>query len=132
RYEGDVAVNADPAVINSTGLIAFYETVLRRGFKLSLDGTPPETNDAVNNSLLLAATRISDLYMLLGNEAYADAQDPTIGFTSADGDIGNLAPSVFAFANQLPNLISEELALLRGRDNSGAGTGAAPVYNRLF
>jgi len=111
---------------------ALYETVLRRGFALSVDGTPPQTNPAVNSALLLAATRISDFYMLFGNEAYADAQDPTIGFTSADGEVGSLAPSLYSFANQLPSLIGEELSLLRGRDNSSAGVGAAPVYNRLF
>ncbi len=132
RFEGSVALSNDPAYINSLGLIPLYETVLRRGFSLSIDGTPAQTNDAVNSALLLASTRISDLYTLLGHEAYADAQDPTIGFTSADGEVGSLAPSVFSFANQLPSLIDEELALLRGRDNSAAGTGAAPVYNRLF
>jgi hypothetical protein len=32
----------------------------------------------------------------------------------------------------LDSLLDEELALLRGRDDSGAGVGAQPVYNRLF
>ena len=32
-----------------------------------------------------AAGRIADLYVLLGNEAYADAADPTIAFGTADG-----------------------------------------------
>ena len=131
RYEGAVALNSSASNLNSIGLIGLYETVIRRGFDLSINGTPAQTNDAVNNALLLAATRISDFYMLLGNEAYADAQDPTVGFTSADG-VGSLAPSIFAFQNQVPNLISEELCLLRGRDDSSAGVGAAPVYNRLF
>ena len=47
--------------------------------------------------LLLAATKISDLYMLLANEAYADAQDPTIGFGTDSGQYGSLASSIFAF-----------------------------------
>ncbi|MBS0657631.1 MAG: hypothetical protein JSR82_05200 [Verrucomicrobia bacterium] len=133
RYEGAVALSNDPGVLNRIGLIELYETVLRRGFALSINGPGGgQTNAAVNNALLLAATRISDLYMLIGNEAYADAQDPTVGFTTTDGAVGSLAPSVFAFQNQVPNLISEELALLRGRDNSSGGVGAAPVYNRLF
>ncbi|MDQ6708602.1 MAG: hypothetical protein M3Z85_21795, partial [Acidobacteriota bacterium] len=132
RYEGAVALSSDATNLNNLGLISLYETVLQRGFDLSINGSPPDTNVAVNNALLLVSTRISDFYMLLGNEAYADAQDPTIGFRTTDGAVGNLAPSVFAFSNQLPNLISEELALLRGRDNSSAGVGAAPVYNRLF
>jgi hypothetical protein len=132
RYEGDVALSSDPGNLNNIGLISLYQTVLNRGFGLSINGTPSQTNDAVNNALLLAATRISDFYMLLGNEAYADAQDPTVGFTTTDGAVGSLAPSIFAFQNQLPSLISEELTLLRGRDNASAGVGALPVYNRLF
>lgn len=39
-----------------------------------------------------------------------------------------LAPAVFAFQNQLPSLLGEELALLRGVDDCFA----RPVYNRLF
>ena len=31
--------------------------------------------------------------MLLGNEAYADASDPTIGFGTASGQYGTQAPS---------------------------------------
>jgi hypothetical protein len=132
RYEGPVALNSSAQNLNTLGLIPLYETVFRRGLELSINGTPPQTNGATNSALLLAATRVSDFYMLLGNDAHADAQDPTIGFTSADGTMGSLAGSVFAFSNQTPNLITEELSLLRGRDNSSAGVGAAPVYNRLF
>ena len=133
RYEGPVAFNPGAANVNSLGLIELYETVLRRGFSLTINGTPSYASAGVNNALLLAAGRISDFYMLLGNEAFQDAQDPTIGFNVAEGpDFGTLASSVFAFQNQLPTLLDEELALLRGRDNSGSGVGARPVYNRLF
>jgi hypothetical protein len=133
RYEGAVALNPAATNVNSLGLISLYETVLRRGLSLSINGTPADTTGVVNNSLLLAASRISDLYMLLGNEAFGDAQDPTIGFNIAQGpDFGTLSSGVFAFQNQLPSLIDEELGLLRGRDSSGAGVAAAPVYNHLF
>jgi len=76
----------------------------------------------------LASTRLSDFYLLLGNEAYADSLNPTIGYGSSSVEYGNLAPSVFAFQNQVSSLLEEELALLRGQDNNYA----APVYNRLF
>src|SRR5262249_37425243 len=69
--------------------------------------------------------------MLVGNEAFADASDPTIGFDTS-GQFGSAAPSIFAFQNQLDSLLEEELALLRGRDDSAAGVGARPVYNRLL
>ncbi|MBX3744105.1 MAG: hypothetical protein KF833_02245 [Verrucomicrobiae bacterium] len=132
RYEGDIAFNPEGDAINSIGLIEAYETVLRRGRRLSIDGTPAVNYDAANNALLLVASRIADLYVLLGNEAYADASDPTIGFATVDGEYGTAATSIFAFQNQLDSLLEEELALLRGRDDRGAGVGASPVYNRLF
>ncbi len=129
-YRGPVALNSNADNLNQMGLIELYETVVHRGFDLSINGTPSQTNGAVNNALLLAASRISDLYMLLGNEAYADAQDPTIGVGA--GAVNVVNSSTFAFQNQLPNLIEEELALLRGRDASLAGVQAAPVFNRLY
>jgi hypothetical protein len=132
RYEGDVAMNSNPDNLNSMGLIEAYETVLRRGMTLSIDSTPPINYEPANAALLLAASRISDLYMLLGNEAFGDAADPTIGFTTQSGevvggDFGSAAPTIYAFMNQTASLLEEELTLLRGRDDSGA----RPVYNRL-
>jgi hypothetical protein len=131
RYEGDIALNSSASNLNSIGLISAYETVLRRGMKLSVGGTPPVDYAPVNNALLNVASRIADFYSLLGNEAYADAVDPTIGF-STDSEIGNMAPAIFSFQNQLDSLLEEELVLLRGRDDKRAPTTASPVYNRLF
>lgn len=126
-YEGDVALNYDPDNLNSLGLIEFYQTVLNKGVKLTVDAVPPTSTPGSNQQLLLAASRLSDLYMLLGNEAYGDALDPTIGFGTSDGQFGSFAPSIFAFQNQLPDLLSEELSLLRGRSTEGI----RPFYNRL-
>src|SRR5262249_48587319 len=53
------------------------------------------------------------------------------GFDTS-GQFGSAAPSIFAFQNQLDSLLEEELALLRGRDDSAAGVGARPGYNRLL
>lgn len=137
RYEGDIAFNPGADAINGVGLIEAYETVLRRGRNLSMDGVPALNYAPANNAILLAATRIADLYTLLGNEAYSDAQDPTIGFGTV-GTVGNaatygsLASSIFAFQNQLDSLLEEELVLLRGRDDRAAGTQGTPIYNRLF
>lgn len=130
RYEGDVALNNDPDNLNSLGLIEVYSTVLNRGKALSIEATPPVDFGPANVALLNATGRVADFYMLLGNEAYADAIDPTIGFSTATG-VEELPPSVFAFQNQLDSLLAEELALLRGRDDTGAPL-ARPVYNRLF
>ena len=132
RYEGDIAFNPEADAINKVGLIEAYETVLRRGMALSIDSAPPVDYGPVNDALLLITSRLSDFYMLLGNEAFADASDPMIGF-GTDSDIyGSLAPAIFTFQNQVPSLLEEELGLLRGRDDSAAGVAANPVYNRLF
>jgi hypothetical protein len=132
RHESDIAFNPDADNINNVGLIEAYETVLRRARRLSIDGAPPVNYQPANDALLLAAGFIADLYLLLGNEAYADAADPTIGFRTSSAGYGTLAPSIFTFQNQLDSLLEEELALLRGRDARSATVRAAPVYNRLF
>ncbi len=132
RWEGDIALNCSPG--NQFGLLQAYETVLRRGIDLSIGANIPLTDDT---ALRLAAGQISDLYMLLGNEAYADAEDPTIGFGTDNGQF--TASSIFCFQGQASSLLEEELILLRGRDgpfgsdnSSGTRVDVAPVYNRLF
>ena len=132
RYEGPIAFNPSADAINKVGLIEAYTTVLERAKGLSIEGVPQVDFNPANNALLLAATKIADFYTLLGNEAYADASDPTIGFGSGSKEYGSLASSIFAFQNQLDSLLEEELVLLRGRDDGAAGVGADPVYNRLF
>ncbi len=113
------------------GLIQAYETVLRRAMDLSV-------NDDIdyapaNTALLYMATRLSDFHMLLGNEAYADAQDPSVGISTTDTTfgLGSLAPTTFCFQNQLASLLDEELVLLRGRDDSSGEVDESPQYNRL-
>lgn len=128
RYEGPVALNPDKNVIENVGLIELYSTILDRARSLSIDLSTPVSTPGITNALQLASTRLADFYMLLGNEAYSDAQDPMIGFGSNSTEYGNLATTVFTFQNQLSSQIEEELALLRGvYDNK-----ARPVYNRLF
>ncbi len=128
RFEGPVALNPDKNVIENVGLIELYQTILKRGSDLSIDLSQPVSTPAIANALQLASTRLADFYTLLGNEAYTDAQDPTIGFGSDSVEYGSLAPAVFAFQNQASSLLGEELALLRGADEFFA----RPVYNRLF
>lgn len=129
RWEGDVALSL--ANINDFGLIEIYETVMNRGRMLSVDAGI--NYGPANDALLLAAGYLNDLYMMLGNEAWADAANPTIGIGSKDGTYGSIATALFAFKGQLPSLMEEELALLRGRDDFlQPGTRTPPVYNRLF
>ncbi len=130
RWEGDIALNLEN--IDDSGLIEIYETILRRGKALSIEGTPPLSYGPANDALLLAAGYLNDLYMLAGNEAYADAANPTIAFNTDNGQFGDIATSLFSFKGQLASVLDEELALLRGRDDFlPPGARTAPVYNRL-
>lgn len=134
RYEGPIAFSDDPENLNGIGLIEAYETVFRRAQQLSIDSNPPVNYEPANAALLNIGSRLVDFYLLLGNEAYADAQDPTIGITttSAQLNFASLAPTIFNFQNQTASLLEEELVLLRGRDNRQGPTAASPVYNRFF
>ncbi|MBW1903069.1 MAG: hypothetical protein JRJ20_15790, partial [Deltaproteobacteria bacterium] len=124
RYEGDVALSDEPEYLQGLGIIEVYETLLNRG--RSLIGEGDDFAD-INKALLFASSRLADLYMLEGLEAAADACDPTIGFSTEDGQVGSEASSIFCFQNQVDSLLEEELVLLRGRDDEGV----RPVYNRL-
>ena len=136
-WSGDVALNQDN--LTSVGLIELYQTLLNKAESMSL--TVGLNDTEANKQLLLAAERLCDLYVLLGNEAYDDAMNPTIGFgtewpTVAAGttpvDFGAESTGLFCFDNQVSSLLDEELALLRGR--TGANNPAvttAPFYNRL-
>ena len=129
RWEGDVALNAD--TLNSAGLIEIYETLLNRGKSLSINAG--YNYGPANDALLLAAGYLNDLYNLIGNDALADSANPTIGIGTADKTYGNIATALFAFNGQEPSLLEEELALLRGRDDSlSPGVSLGPVYNRLY
>ncbi|MFN0129667.1 MAG: hypothetical protein ACKV19_23630 [Verrucomicrobiales bacterium] len=117
RWEGNIALNL--ANINEFGLIEIYETVLNRGMDLSVDGIPPLDYGPANDALLLASGYLADLYSILGEEAAADAANPTIAFDAQS--IGSVADSSvatdftnvsnqtstarFAFQGQVRNLL---------------------------
>ena len=129
-FVGAVPLNQEAA--NQLGLLEVYETVLRRGMSLSVNGLPAVNYGPANDALLLAAGRLADLYLLLGNEAFADAADPTIAF-GTDGVYGSEATSIYCFMNQTASLMEEELALLRGRDDRLLPPITTyPFYNRLI
>jgi len=145
RWEGDIALNLD--AVQDLGLIEIYETVLKRGINLSINGTPAVDYAPANDALLLAAGYLNDLYVALGNEAFADASNPTVSFDGqALGTLGDAAVTAsfeenfrststarFAFQGQVATLLDEELALLRGRDDSlSPSIQTPPVYNRMF
>jgi hypothetical protein len=143
-YQGDVALNQDN--LTSVGLIQLYQTLLNKAESLSIakgKGVEGIDNADVNSQLLMAVERLADLYMVLGNEAYTDALNPTVGFgtsfvtpnsdRSLQLDYGSLSSSLFCFDNQVPTLLDEELALLRGRSLPPLPFKTQPpAYNRLL
>ncbi len=129
RWEGDVALNLD--TINNYGLIEIYETVLRRGETLSINAGI--NYGPANDALLLAAGYLNDLYMMLGNEAWANAANPTIGVSSKDNNYGSIATALYVFKGEVGSLLEQDEDLLRGRDDALLpGVDIAPVYNRLY
>ena len=136
-FEGDVALSQDN--LAEVGLIQLYETLLDKAESMSLQ-LGIDDPDA-NKQLQLAVSRLADLYNLLGDEAYDDAMNPTIGIganfnntqmTGFEMDYGALSSALFAFDNQVPTLLDEELALLRGRSGENApALTLSPYYNRL-
>ncbi len=128
RWEGDIALTLDS--INDFGLIEIYETVLNRGRGLTIDSN--FDYGPANDALLLAAGYLADLYTIAGNEAYADAANPTISLDATDTST-EVNSSRFSFESQVKTVAEEELALLRGRDDFLAPSVAvAPAYNRLY
>ncbi len=137
RYLDPVPLNCNPENINEVGLIELYETVLRRAREFSID--QGIVTDAITKAILLVTGKIAELNLLLGNEAYADALDPTIGVFADQGEpSGSYDPhAVFCFEDQVDSLLAEELTLLRGRDivrppdHDADGAVIATVDNRL-
>ena len=128
RYEGDIALNQD--ALNSYGLIEIYETVLNLARNLSINAGI--NYGPANDSLLLVAGYLSDLYKIVGDDAADDADNPTIGIGTKDKTYGDIATALFSFKGQVPTLLEEELALLQGRDDVALpGVQTAPVYNRM-
>lgn len=138
-YEGDIPLNLE--ALDACGLIEIYETILREAKKLSIEVGEQAIGDPLALSLQMAAGRIAELYTILGNEAYADALNPTVDLGDASGVDDTAEGSVFPFMNQCGTLLDEELCLLRGRDlrvdyaKSAADRNgkpwATPCYNRL-
>jgi hypothetical protein len=128
RWEGNISLNLEN--IDQFGLIEIYETVLNRGKNISIDSGYDYA--PANDALLLAAGYLNDLYQLLGNEAYADAANPTISIDDTS-TVTEVNTSRFSFEGQVKSVLEEELALLRGRDDFLApGVTVSPAYNRLY
>ena len=125
-YQGDVALNNDN--LSEVGLLELYQTIFNKAESILI--AAGGENVDLSKQLILATTRMGEFYSLLGAEAYSDAKNPLIA--SADGE--PTAAGVFCFANQVPTLLDEELALLRGRTKATQfpKLTAAPYFNRLL
>jgi hypothetical protein len=129
RWNGAVPLNA--ASLTNYGLIQLYETVLDEGKSMTINAGI--NYGPANQALLLAAGYLNDLYTTLGNDAWANSLNPTIGFGTDNQTYGAVATASFCFEGEVPTLLAQNLALLRGRDDSlSPGVNLPPVYNRLY
>ncbi len=77
-----------------------------------------------------ALKELSAFEMLLGNEAFADAMDPTVGEGASGESIAlEQVPGLFAFRGlpSVASLLDEELALLRGREIALPASSSDPL-----
>jgi len=129
RWNGDVPLNA--ATLTNNGLIQVYESVLNKGKSLSINAGI--NYGPANQALLLAAGYLNDFYVTLGNDAWANSLNPTIEIGTDNQTYGDIATSQFVFEGEEPTLLAQNLALLRGRDDSlSPGVDVPPVYNHLW
>ena len=125
-YQGDVALNND--TLQEVGLLELYQTIFNKAESILI--AAGGENVDLSKQLMLATTRMGEFYTLLGAEAYSDAKNPLIASSTDEPT----AAGVFCFANQVPTLLDEELALLRGRTvaTQFPKMTVAPYYNRLL
>lgn len=129
RWNGNVPLN--PSSLTNSGLIPLYETVLNMGESLSINAGI--NYGPANQALLTAAGYLNDLYMTLGNAAWANSLNPTISFGTDNTTYGSVATASFCFEGEVPTLLQQNLCFLRGRDDSlSPGVDLPPVYNRLY
>lgn len=125
----DVILSCDGDNLNSIGLINAYETAAEKVKQFTIyqsPGTPGQ-----NLALQFITGRIADLYKMLGDEAAADAADPTIGVdTTIPNDPVGVPSSLFCFEGIVASPLEEELALLRGL-SPPPHQQAYPIFNRL-
>ena len=134
-YQGDVALNNDN--LANVGLLELYRTLFNRMESVLISSEDPNFNSLtrvnLSKQLLLAATRIAQFYAFLGADAYADAKNPLISQGRDQFWEQEVPAADYSFANQVPSLLDEELALLRGLTSATAypNKREAPCYNRL-
>jgi len=132
----ETMLSCDPEALQETGLIEAYESVTNRLKSFTIFQRPATT--AENLAIQFITGKVSDLYRMLADEAYADACDPTIGL---DFDIPGVPDptysSLYAFEGEVlqgaGGLLDEELALLRGTDQDAGDNVALKIalHNRL-
>lgn len=128
RWEGNIAL--DESTLNNYGLIQIYETVLGFARNLSIDSGI--NYGPADDELLKVTGSLSDLYTILGNEGWAEANNPTIS-TGSNTSLASVSTSLFPFLGETATLLEQQQDQLRGRDDfEQPGVQVQPVYNRLY
>lgn len=129
-YTGLTEFSCDPGNLQSIGLIEAYSAARDRVKEFTLFSPNPVTSSQ-NLALMFITGNILDLHVLLGNEAFADASDPTTGVDAESSfkgqPVGVDGSSLWSFRGLVAGPLDEELALLRG-NSTNVGT---PLDNRL-
>ena len=130
-YSGAIPLNNSTDILKKFGLLEVYCTVYDRGIGFSIGNALP--NDEMNEELQDFGGRLATFYIILGDDAYVDAMDPTILVQgAAPGQFIEANTSVHhAFSHQTATLIEEELALVRGVSEDTPRTRTWPMFNRL-
>ncbi len=125
-FDGTAILSCSPSNLQSIGLIEAYSSAKQRAEAFTVAQRP--ATDPENLAILFITGKVADLYMLLANEAFADATDPTTGVDSASPfDPVALPSALYAFEGEVGSPLDEELSLLRGTDLDQG----FPLHNRL-
>ncbi|MFN0135515.1 MAG: LamG-like jellyroll fold domain-containing protein, partial [Phycisphaerae bacterium] len=125
-YEGVVSLGCDDAFLSEVGLVIAYESAADRVKLFTVAQRVATVAESL--ALMFINGHIANLYLIAANEAASDASDPTNGIDpQSAGDPAGLPSNQFAFEGQVPDLLTEELAMLRGTGQ----TGPSPLWNRL-
>ena len=125
-FEGVVSLGCDDAFLSEVGLIVAYESAADRVKLFTISQRVATVAESL--ALMFINGHIANLYFIDANEAASDASDPTNGIDpQSAGDPAGLPSNQFAFEGEVPDLLTEELSLLRGTGQ----TAAYPLWNRL-
>jgi hypothetical protein len=125
-FDGNAILSCSPENLQNIGLIEAYSSAAQRAESFTIAQRPATTAESL--AILFITAKIADLNVLLGNEAVADATDPTTGVDASNPlDPVSVPSALYAFEGEVGSPLDEELALLRGVELDQG----FPLHNRI-